>query len=116
METTESADFLPRYITFGYRQKVHDIWEWTALNSTGNLYRGIYRSRVEDLHVGRMLKARSLFSYQVFRGLIIVTGGVSSNGDILRSTEIIDCNAPRETLLHISSNKVHFPFLKRKRH
>ena len=52
-----------------------------------------------------MQKARSHFSYQVSKGQLIITGGVSSNGDIMKSTEVIDCNNMRGEPLRVFSDK-----------
>ena len=51
-----------------------------------------------------MVKARYFFSYQVHEGKIIVTGGSSSNGELLKSVEVIDCNGSRGSPITVSMN------------
>ena len=85
----------PRYITFGYRKKVQDLKEWLAVSKTDDKIKGINTCEVAIKCVGRMFKARHCFSYEVFDGKIIVIGGSLTNGDILRSIELIDCNGQR---------------------
>ena len=89
------AEVKPRYITFGYRKKVQDLKEWLAVNKTENDIKGINTCEVAIKRVGRMFKARHYFSYQVFEGKIIVIGGSLTNGEILKSVELIDCSGAR---------------------
>ena len=106
----------PRYITFGYRKKVQDLKEWVAVSRTENEIKGISMCDVVLKSVGRMFKARHYFSYQVYEGKIIVIGGSLTNGEILKSTELVDCNGERGSDVSVSMNKETFPHMNRKRH
>ena len=106
----------PRYITFGYSLRVSDIIEWLDFEPLDSLQNGIGVLAAHEQKIGRMLhKTRTHFSYQVYQGKIILIGGCLTNGELLKTTEIIDCNGIRGSSAKVESNKDKFPYLDRKR-
>lgn len=103
-------------MTFGYRKRVQEIKEWISIAPSDYKIKGIGTCDVNLKVVGRMHKARHYFSYQVYKGQIIVTGGCLTSGETLKSTEVIDCNDVRGTPITTSIDKANFPHLNRKRH
>ena len=115
-EESKENDLQSRYITFGYRRKSQSIKEWVGIDLTEDEHKGIAECNIESETVGKMCKGRFFFSYQVFDGKIIVTGGNSTTGEPPKSTEIIDCNGPRNSQVIVTSDKAIYPFLNKKRH
>jgi hypothetical protein len=56
------------------------------------IHSDINACEISEKYVGKLSKPRHNYAYQVWQGKIIITGGVITNGDLLRSTEIIDCS------------------------
>ena len=86
------------------------------MSLSGEELKGISTCDIVNAVVGQTTKSRFNFSYQVYEGKIIITGGSSSIGEPMKSTEVIDCNGVRGSPVIVSSDPDSFPFLNRKRH